>query len=97
LGGDQVLEQQIDAMDASLPPLTNFILPSGGVAAASLHCCRSICRRAERGLVPLLREGQVDVQAYTYLNRLSDYFFAAARFAASETGAVETVWEPGKF
>lgn len=93
----EALEQQIDTMDESLPPLTSFILPSGGLAAASLHCCRSVCRRAERELVPLLREGQVEVQAYTYLNRLSDYFFAAARFAASETGAKETVWEPGKF
>eukprot|EP00729_Bicosta_minor_P004491 gene4491-35139_t len=88
------LEAWIDSMDESLPPLTNFILPSGGVAGATLHCCRSICRRAERAIVPLNRAGQIDPAAYKYLNRLSDYLFTAARFAAQQAGSEETIYRP---
>ena len=86
------LEEWLDAMDEELPPLTNFILPSGGLAAATLHCCRSICRRAERASVPLIKAGQVDPAAYRFLNRLSDYLFTAARFAALKSGASETIY-----
>ena len=87
-----VLEAWIDAMDETLPPLTTFILPSGGVAGATLHCCRSICRRAERSIVPLHRAEKIDPAAYKYLNRLSDYFFTAARYAAQQAGVEETIY-----
>ena len=76
------LEQWIDALDAELPPLRNFILPGGGLAAASLHVARSVCRRAERSIVPLVLDGECEDAASIYLNRLSDYLFVAARYVA---------------
>lgn len=75
------LEQWLDTLDARLPPLRNFILPGGGVAAASLHAARAVARRAERSVVPLVRDGHVDAAVGVYLNRLSDYLFVAARTA----------------
>lgn len=88
----EALEEWIDAMDETLPPLTTFILPSGGAAGATLHCCRSICRRAERSIVPLHRAEKIDAAAYKYLNRLSDYLFTAARYAAQQAGVEETIY-----
>ena len=76
------LEQWIDALDAELPPLRNFILPGGGLAAASLHVARSVRRRAERSIVPLVLDGECEDAASIYLNRLSDYLFVAARYVA---------------
>ena len=75
------LELAIDTLDAALPPLRNFILPSGGRAAAALHAARAVCRRAERAVVPLARCGDVEAPVAVFLNRLSDYLFAAARAA----------------
>ncbi|KAI9188707.1 hypothetical protein H9P43_000128 [Blastocladiella emersonii ATCC 22665] len=86
------LEAWIDALDATLPALTNFILPSGGLAAAHLHQCRSVARRAERSLVPLAAADEVDAGVTQYANRLSDYFFVAARHAAKHEGKVERVF-----
>lgn len=86
------LEGWMDDMTAQLPPLTQFILPSGGLAAASLHMARSVCRRAERAVVPLVRDQSTDAAVAIYLNRLSDYLFTAARFAALKAGEPETVW-----
>ncbi|KAL4447398.1 hypothetical protein ABPG75_004617 [Micractinium tetrahymenae] len=88
----QQLEQWIDEMSSQLPPLTQFILPSGGLAAATLHVARSVCRRAERAVVPLVRCEATDAAVAVYLNRLSDYLFTAARYAALKAGEPETVW-----
>lgn len=88
------LERWIDEMDEELPPLANFILPSGGQAGATLHCCRSICRRAERDIVPLIRDKKIEPEAYKFVNRLSDYFFTAARYAAQFENKEETIFKP---
>ena len=85
------LEQWMDAMDAELPELRNFILPGGGVPAASLHVARVVCRRAERSVVPLVLEGDCEEAAAVYLNRLSDYLFVAARYVSSS----EVVYKAG--
>lgn len=75
------LEEWIDRMTEQLPELTSFVLPTGSPAAAQLHLARTVCRRAERRMVPLAREGgTVDPEALAYVNRLSDYFFVAARY-----------------
>ena len=86
------LEAWIDAHSASLPPLKNFVLPSGGRCAAQLHVARSVCRRAEREVRPLVARGALDAQVATYVNRLSDYFFTAARVAAKANGRPEVIW-----
>ncbi|GAB4822280.1 hypothetical protein N2152v2_009326 [Parachlorella kessleri] len=87
------LEAWIDEMSEELSPLTQFILPSGGLAASFLHMARSVCRRAERSVVPLVREGLTDEAVGVFLNRLSDYLFMAARYAAMKAGEPETLWK----
>ncbi len=83
------LEQQIDKLDETLPPLTTFVLPGGHPAAASLHVARTVVRRAERSTVRILETEQVNSIALKYLNRLSDYLFVAARYVNKETGNTE--------
>ena len=88
------LEEEIDAMNADLAPLTSFILPGGSVAVASLHLARTIVRRAERASVALAVEEQVSDAALAYLNRLSDHLFVAARWVAAAEGG-DVLWQPG--
>jgi cob(I)alamin adenosyltransferase len=75
------LEEWIDKYDAECPPLKRFILPGGSPLAASLHICRVIARRAERLVVTLTRNQETNEEVRRYLNRLSDFFFIAARVA----------------
>src|SRR5881394_3328268 len=75
------LEMQIDAAEAQLPKLRNFILPGGAEPAARLHMARTVCRRAERLLVDFSLDRPVPAVMVTYLNRLSDWLFVQARLA----------------
>jgi len=76
----EVLEKRIDALSEEAPPLKRFILPGGTPAAATLHIARTVTRRAERRVVTLMNEVEdVPTIVQKYLNRLSDYFFAASR------------------
>ncbi|WP_127902102.1 cob(I)yrinic acid a,c-diamide adenosyltransferase [Solirhodobacter olei] len=88
------LEGEIDAMNAKLEPLRSFILPGGSPLAAHLHLCRTICRRAERLATELAGEEEVNPAAVKYLNRLSDWFFVAARIA-NDDGRADVLWVPG--
>ena len=90
------LEGEIDALNASLSPLTSFVLPGGSAASAALHLARTVCRRAERGAVAFAESdgGKTHAEALRYLNRLSDLLFVAARFA-NDKGAGDVLWAPG--
>ena len=74
------LEREIDKLEASLPPMHEFILPGGGEAAARANLCRTVCRRAERAMVTVNGICQVPQESMVYINRLSDYLFLLQRF-----------------
>jgi cob(I)alamin adenosyltransferase len=90
----QRLEEEIDAMNSSLKPLTSFILPGGPMAVALLHHARCVVRRAERAAVALHEAAPVNANALAYLNRLSDHLFVAARHLAAQEGG-DVLWQPG--
>ncbi|XP_015980510.2 corrinoid adenosyltransferase isoform X1 [Rousettus aegyptiacus] len=92
-GPIQELEQWIDKYSSQLPPLTAFILPSGGKSSSALHFCRAVCRRAERRVVPLVQMGETDANVAKFLNRLSDYLFTLARYAALKEGNQEKIYK----
>lgn len=86
------LERAIDAREESLPALRSFVMPGGTPAAALLHQARTVCRRAERSVVTLAREADVDPRIIVYLNRLSDLLFVLARFENHRAGFEEDRW-----
>ena len=86
------LEKAIDAVNADLPPLKDFILPGGSLPAAQAHVVRTVCRRAERRTFTLSQFESINPLALQYLNRLSDYFFVLARQLAREEGGQEVLW-----
>ena len=88
------LESEIDAMNDALEPLRSFILPGGSALSAHLHVCRTVARRAERLSVELATMEAVNPAAVKYLNRLSDWFFVAARIA-NNGGRDDVLWVPG--
>lgn len=88
------LETEIDRMNAELTPLRSFVLPGGAALAAHLHICRTVARRAERLAVELSTIESVNPVAIKYLNRLSDWFFVAAR-VANDNGQADVLWVPG--
>ncbi len=88
------METQIDQYEATLPPLKNFILPGGTLAATGLHWARVVCRRAERRLVTLQRDARLNVPAIAYLNRLGDLLFVLARVANRSSNVPDIIW-PG--
>ncbi|MFK7746028.1 MAG: cob(I)yrinic acid a,c-diamide adenosyltransferase [Roseobacter sp.] len=88
------LESEIDTMNADLEALRSFILPGGSALAAHLHVCRTVSRRAERLTVELATIEAINSAAVKYLNRLSDWFFVAAR-TANNGGKDDVLWVPG--
>jgi len=91
------LETEIDALNKDLEPLRSFVIPGGSPAAAALHVCRTVSRRAEREMVELAgREDEiVDEAALKFINRLSDFFFVAARWV-NDKGTADVLWVPGR-
>lgn len=86
------LESAIDGLEGELEPLRTFVLPGGTPAAAAFHQARTVCRRAERAAVALLRESDVDPLAVRYLNRLSDLLFVMARIENRRSGEPDVPW-----
>jgi cob(I)alamin adenosyltransferase len=86
------LEERCDEVNATLKPLKSFVLPGGTAAAAHLHVCRTVCRRAERLAIACGEE--VSAEVVRYLNRLSDLLFILSRGA---NGGDEPLWEPGRY
>ena len=89
------LEQQIDAMNSTLDPLKDFILPTGSIVVSQLHVARTVCRRAERQAVLLRQERPTAIRgdAVRLINRLSDWLFVAARFCTNPDQVLEVLWD----
>jgi cob(I)alamin adenosyltransferase len=92
----EALERDIDALEAELEPLKQFVLPGGTPSAAALHLARTVCRRAERESVDLAATEPINEHVATYLNRLSDLFFVMSRWANHERGVSDVPWVPEK-
>ena len=90
------LENALDGFNEPLPPLSEFILPGGGAAAAACHLARTICRRAERRVCTLTRSEPVAPEVSRYLNRLSDLLFVLARVLARRERGSEVLWKRGR-
>lgn len=91
----EVLEQEIDTMDASLPQITHFVLPGGHTTVSYCHIARTVCRRAERMCTLLHENASFDDRVLSYTNRLSDYLFVLARKLSQNLQAEEIKWIPG--
>jgi cob(I)alamin adenosyltransferase len=89
------LEQACDEANDPLPPLKSFVLPGGTPAAAQLHVCRTVARRAERRTIACGEE--VNAECVRYLNRLSDLLFILSRGVNVAAGGAEPLWQPGRF
>lgn len=92
----KTLESWIDAASAKTPELRAFVLPGGSEAAARLHIARVMCRRAEREVVRLGALTEIRTEIVMYLNRLSDFLFAAARLANAEAGVADVAWQTNR-
>lgn len=88
------LEERIDAMQTTLPPIDKFTIPGGYEAVSLCHVCRTVCRRAERAALRADQKYGVDAVALAYLNRLSDYFYVLGRSLTAHYGAEEMLWIP---
>lgn len=92
----ELLEQEMDVMNDSLPPMTHFVLPGGHTTVSYCHIARCVCRRAERIASALFELEPFDDRALKYLNRLSDYLFVLARKLSHNLQANEIKWVPEK-
>lgn len=89
----QDLEAQIDSLNDSIPPLTDFVLPTGTPTVSTLHLARTVCRRAERDALTLRDEEPIGDAVIPFLNRLSDYLFVLSRWLTLSAGENETTWK----
>jgi cob(I)alamin adenosyltransferase len=96
----RALEDAIDRFDSTLEPLTRFILPGGSPASAWAHVSRTVCRRAERRVIAARSEveekPEIFDESLQYLNRLSDFLFALARYCNHITAQPDQLWQPEK-
>jgi cob(I)alamin adenosyltransferase len=90
----EVLEKAMDQMDLELPPMRNFVLPGGHPLVSYTHIARTVCRRAERGLIALSQRDEIEPLLIGYLNRLSDYLFVLSRKLTLELQVEEKPWLP---
>lgn len=90
------LERWVDFYWKDLPPLANFIFPGGTVASSHAHVARTVCRRAERECISFASENKVNENILAYLNRLSDFLLALARFLNHKEGVEDVVWKSKK-
>jgi cob(I)alamin adenosyltransferase len=97
VGEEQVrfLEERIDEMDASLEPLTSFLIPGGHPAVSQAHVARTVCRRTERTILRLSQEVNIQEDVIKFYNRLSDYFFVLSRKIAQLLVVRQAPWKPG--
>lgn len=87
------IEKEIDLIDSGLPELKNFIIPGGSQAASFCHICRTVCRRAERIILHLAEETEIDEKLLSYINRLSDYLFVLSRKLNQITENNDFFWD----
>lgn len=87
------IEQEIDRLNASLPPLKYFVLPGGSTDGAFAHVCRTVARRAERRMYELHEQLPLDENVLVFINRLSDYFFVLSRVLTKESGQEDFFWK----
>ena len=92
----EALEQEIDRMDAQLEPLKNFILPGGSVHTSQIHIARCVCRRAERLMVYVSEQHEIEASIVVFLNRLSDFLFVLGRYIAKKEQVKEVLWDSKK-
>ena len=92
----ELLENEMDYMNDSLPPMTHFILPGGHTTVSYCHIARTVCRRAERMATALFEEAPFDENVMSYINRLSDFLFVLARKLSKDLKAEEIKWIPEK-
>jgi len=97
VGEEQVLflEEKIDSMDASMEPLTSFLIPGGHPAVSQAHVARTVCRRTERTILRLSQEVNIQEDVIKFYNRLSDYFFVLSRKIGQLYGVRQAPWKPG--
>ena len=93
----QWLEQTIDKYTECVPPLQNFILPGGAKSASYLHLARTVARRAERKIATLAASTEIDSNINAFINRLSDYLFASARYVNWKNGEIEPSYNKGEY
>lgn len=91
----EFMEYEMDRMEDALPPLRNFVLPGGHPALGQCHVARTVCRRAERRVIAMAAEVEVDEWVIRYLNRLSDYFFVLSRHLSNYFKVDEIPWVSG--